>query len=84
MIIKVIAKPNSKIDKIEWKNNELHLKIKAKPIDGEANSYIIDILAEKLKTIKSNIFIKSGHNSKIKYIEINLDDSTWGKFIDRL
>lgn len=77
MIIKVIAKPNAKIDKMEWKNEELHIKIKTKPIDNEANNYIIEYLSKSLKIAKSHIFIKSGHKSKIKLLDIDINILDW-------
>lgn len=70
MIINVLAKPNSKIDKAELMNNVLYVKIKARPVDGEANNYLVKYLAEILSVSKSSIVIVRGHSSKYKVVEI--------------
>ena len=76
MIIHVLAKPNSKIDKAELVDDILHLKIKAKPVDGEANEYIIKYLSKILSVPQSSIHIRKGHSSKHKLIEapISIDE----------
>jgi uncharacterized protein (TIGR00251 family) len=73
MMFEVLAKPNSKIDTVEWKNDLLQLKIKAKPIDGEANKYIIIYLSKILGVSHYSIKIIKGQFSKHKAIEVPLE-----------
>lgn len=74
MQIRVKAKPGSKTDSITWTPEGIWLvKIKAPPIDGKANDYLIKFLAQCLKLRQNQIAIKSGHTSKLKTIE--LEDS---------
>lgn len=75
MIINVIVQPWAKQEKIEiqkwllW-DDIYKVRLRAKPIDGEANEALISALAEHFKTIKKNINIVSWWNSRMKRIEI--------------
>ena len=64
----VNLKPNSKLDKLKVENGILNLNIKALPVDGKANEYLIKLLSKKFKIVKSDILIIKGHKSKKKVI----------------
>ena len=49
------------------------IRIKERPIDGAANSYLVKFLSEKLNIRKSDIKIEKGLNSPFKKISINMD-----------
>ena len=53
----------------------LKIKVKARPIEGEANRNLIDFLSETFKISKSKIEILSGEKSREKnvYLEITKD-----------
>jgi len=71
MKIFVIAKPNSKEEKIEKINsNYFKIAVKEPPLKGMANKAIIRVLSEYFKVSKLNIKIVSGHTSRQKIIEI--------------
>ena len=56
----------TQIDKTHFED-----KTKELPINGRANLAIIELLAEHLKTAKTNIQISSGFGSKQKVLEVN-------------
>ena len=77
MILTLHVKPNSKVDQISWdENGHLKVKIRAQPIDGKANLYLVDYLSCIFKVPKSQITLLKGTNSGHKKIEItgNEDD----------
>jgi uncharacterized protein YggU (UPF0235/DUF167 family) len=49
------------------------VKIREKPIDGEANRWLIEALSEFFKIPKSHIHILYGHTSREKVVEIKMD-----------
>ncbi|MFN3995947.1 MAG: DUF167 domain-containing protein [bacterium] len=72
MKITVIAKPNSKKEKIEVINEKtLKIYISAPAVDNKANEAIIEVLSRYYKIPKTSIFISKGQKSKIKIVEIN-------------
>ena len=54
----------------EIMNNERKLRIKAPPVDGQANSYLIKYLAKLLKVPKNRVILESGQSSRSKRIRI--------------
>ncbi|MCX6808757.1 MAG: DUF167 domain-containing protein [Candidatus Berkelbacteria bacterium] len=72
MIITVKVVPGAKtgkIEKIDGSNFKIWLH--SKPIEGQANKSLIEVLSEYFNVAKSNIKIKSGSNSRIKIVEIS-------------
>lgn len=51
-------------------NEELKIKITAQPVENKANKALIEFLAKKLRTAKSNIQIIKGELSKEKTLLI--------------
>ena len=49
-------------------NDCLKIKLKAPPVDNEANKELVRFLAKTLKVPKSNIEIVSGHRQKRKVV----------------
>ena len=70
--IKVKITPNAHKDKIcgYIEKDILKIKIKAKPIDGKANLYLIKYLSKELDIPQSNFSIIKGRTSRIKILEI--------------
>ncbi|MES2212475.1 MAG: DUF167 domain-containing protein [Pseudomonadota bacterium] len=52
--------------------DELHVRLKAKPIDGEANSALIALLAKSFKIPKKDIVLKRGDESRHKVLQLPL------------
>lgn len=75
MKITAHVKPGSRKESIEWVENlfwekTLVIKIREKPVDGEANRGLIKALSEFFDVPKSRITILNGHTSREKVVEI--------------
>jgi uncharacterized protein (TIGR00251 family) len=71
MYFHCIVKPNSKTEGITVNpDSSLRIKIKAPPVDGKANEYLIGYLAEIFDLPKKNIRIISGFTGSHKRINI--------------
>jgi len=74
--IKVI--PNSSKNEIIFEQNFVKIKLTAPPVENNANKALIEFLAKKLKTAKSNIQIIKGETSKEKTLLISsVDEKTF-------
>lgn len=71
MIYQVLVKPNSKKGPlVEQRDHELTVYLRAKPVDGAANTELIKLLAKHFGIARSAINIKTGKTSRHKLIEI--------------
>ena len=52
--------------------DRLKIKIKAPPVDGEANECLVEFLSEVLKISKSGIHLISGESSRQKLVLVEL------------
>lgn len=66
-----VVPKSSKSEIVGIYNNCLKIKLKALPVDNEANEELIKFLASKLKISKSNLEIISGLKQKKKTLLIN-------------
>lgn len=65
------VKPNSKKGPLVIEHdNELTVYLREKPVDGEANTALIRLLAKHFGVSKTCITIKTGQNSRHKIIEV--------------
>ena len=79
MLIAVKVKPNSKFEKVEEPKTKLWedrsdfytVYVKEPPIEGRANDAVIRLLADHFGVARSNISLKRGATSKIKYFEVS-------------
>jgi uncharacterized protein (TIGR00251 family) len=53
-------------------DGRLKIKIKARPVDGEANENLIEFLSEVFKISKAKIHLISGESSRQKIILVEL------------
>jgi uncharacterized protein len=71
MKIEVIVHPNAKRPRIE---NDLlgmiHVYVNAPPLEGKANTAVIEALTKFFKTKKSKVILMKGNKSKNKIFEI--------------
>jgi len=75
MILRLHVKPNSKTDSITVDDGgNIRVRIRALPIDGKANKYLLEYLAEVFRLPKSKIEIIKGFNSPHKVIELHCAD----------
>lgn len=70
MKIKVIVKPNAKEEKVELVEGVYHVRVKARPVDGQANEAVIKILSEFFNVPKSKVQLCRGATSKFKFFEV--------------
>lgn len=71
MIYEVRVKPNSKKGPLVVADgNQLTVYLREKPIDGEANTALVRLLAKHFDVPKTAILIKTGNRSRIKLVEI--------------
>lgn len=76
IIQRIKVKPGSFNDEIIIDdNNDWTVKIKAKPIDGEANVYLVNYLSKQFNINKSAIRIEKGTTNQYKTLSINIDPS---------
>ena len=71
MKIGVKVVPGAKVTQIQTSIGEdLKVWVKGRPIEGEANLCVIELLAKHFNVKKSQISIVSGYKSRNKIIEI--------------
>ena len=63
----------------EWKSDPggrpfLEIRVAAAPADGAANDEVVRLLAKALGLAKSRLTIASGQTSRLKRIEVQLDE----------
>ena len=80
LLVKV--KPGSGKDEISVdEQNNFSIKIKAKPIDGEANDYLVKYLAKEFNLSKGSIQIEKGATSRLKRIALAIEQSALDELI---
>ncbi len=71
MLIKVKVSPNSKEEKIIKRSEDsFEIKVKAKPIKGQANKEAVQVLAFYFKIPKSKVKLIKGAKKQNKIFEI--------------
>jgi hypothetical protein len=81
MKLRIKVKPASKTDEIiREADGSLRVKIKAQPVEGKANKYLIGYLSEVLGLPKSKIVLLKGETNSFKTLEIEADED----YINRL
>ncbi|HXB11143.1 MAG TPA: DUF167 domain-containing protein [Bacteroidia bacterium] len=82
LLIKV--KPGATRDEISLDTeNNLSVRIKAKPIDGEANDYLVNYLAKEFNISRSKIQIEKGTISRSKRLAINIEQSQLDEILNK-
>ena len=71
MRIRVRVHPGARASKTEPRGDELHVWVRAPPVDGKANVSVIEALAELHNISKSAIRLVSGHTSRTKVFELD-------------
>ena len=74
MLLYVKAKPNQRFDRVEKVGDDWQIRLKAPAVDGKANEHLIEFLSEVLNISKSKIILKKGQTSKLKCLEIDLEE----------
>lgn len=83
MKLRLKVKPASKTDEIiREADGSLKVKIKAPPVEGKANKYLIEFLSGLLNLPKSKIVLLKGETNSFKTFEIDADEEyVTGKLI---
>jgi uncharacterized protein (TIGR00251 family) len=85
MQVHCLVKPKCKTDAISVNpDGSLRIKIKALPVDGRANEYLVKFLAEIFNVSKSSIRITSGFTNSHKRINIVAEDTYVKNIISKL
>lgn len=73
MQITVRVKPGSKKGPLVEQNADgsLTIFIRERPVEGQANRAVIELIAEQFDVAKSNVEIVRGETSKIKVLNIH-------------
>lgn len=75
MILHVKVKPNSKQDLIKQETDgSLKVYIKAPPVNGKANEYLVKFIAGIVDQPKSKVKLLKGETSAFKKLEIDADE----------
>ncbi len=71
MLLSIQVKPNSKVDHIEVdESGNLKVKIRAQPVDGKANQYLIEYIARFFNVSKTKVTLLKGSTNRYKRLEI--------------
>lgn len=83
MRISVKVKPTSRTDEISRdENGLLRVKIKAPPVDGKANKYLLEYFSKLLHLPKSKIKLLKGETSQFKELEIEIEEKEFKRILD--
>ena len=78
MKISVIMHPGSKkwpllTEEVDMRWHKIyHVRVREKPVDGDANKALVSFLADYFSFAKSSVTIVSGHTSRHKTISLPL------------
>jgi uncharacterized protein (TIGR00251 family) len=67
------VKPGASRDEIAIDTEEnISIRVKAKPIEGEANDYLVKYLSKELDISRGRIQLEKGATSRVKRISIDI------------
>ena len=70
--IRIQVKPGSRQDNItQQTNGEYLVRVKAKPVNGQANKAVIELLSKHFRIAKTRLQIKNGASSHHKTVVMN-------------
>lgn len=71
LVLQVLIQPNASKDEIVGlHDNRLKIRLKAPPVDGKANQYLIQFLAKSFKLPKKAISVTKGQTSRQKTVSV--------------
>ena len=75
MLLRIKVKPNSKTDDvIKEPDGSIKVRIKAPPVEGKANKYLVEFLAGYFGLSKSKVTLLKGETNQFKTLEIEADE----------
>ncbi|WP_020605638.1 DUF167 domain-containing protein [Spirosoma spitsbergense] len=85
MTLHLKVKPGSKVDQLFFDGaGLLNARIKAPARDGKANAYLIEFLANRLGTAKSNVTIVAGFTNPHKRLDLDVDREVYDRFLKKI
>ena len=85
MLLRIKVKPNSKTDEIiREADGSLKVKIKAQPVEGKANKYLVAYLSKVLNLPKSSITLLKGESNSFKTLEIDGNEEAINAVINKI
>jgi uncharacterized protein len=85
MKLRVKVKPGSKTDVvIREADGSLKVKIKAQPVEGKANKYLVEFLSGLLFLPKSKITLLKGETNSFKTLEIEAEEKYVNDILSKL
>ena len=70
LIVDIKVSPRSSVNRIEENVGEIRLRITAAPVDGKANTAVIEFLAKTLNVAKRDIEIVRGETGREKTVAV--------------
>ena len=75
MLLRIKVKPNSKTDDvIKEPDGSIKVRIKAPPVEGKANKYLVEFMAGYFGLSKSKVILLKGETNQFKTLEIEADE----------
>ena len=84
MKLQVFVKIGRKQGLLGWDGQQLTVGVDAPPIDGAANSRLVEILSEWLNVSKNKIQIIKGYTSRYKTLEIEIDQNDFKNLVNNI
>ena len=85
MLLRIKVKPNSKSDEvIREADGSIKVKIKAPPVEGKANKYLIEYVAARLQLPKSKVTLLKGETNHFKTLSIDAEEAVVEKLLATL
>lgn len=84
MKLRVLVKIGRRQGLTGWDGSRLYITIDAPPIDGGANTKLIEAISEWLDVSKSRVQISKGHTARYKTLEIDITEEQLNQFLSRL
>jgi uncharacterized protein (TIGR00251 family) len=76
MRLHIKVKPNSREDEVALEpDGAISVRIKAPPVDGKANKYLMVFLAEYFGLPRSRVRLLKGETNQFKVIEIDAEET---------
>lgn len=76
MLLRIKVKPNSRTDEVSREaDGTIRVKIKAPPVEGKANKYLIEYIATRLGIAPSRVVLLKGTGTAYKTLEIDAEEA---------
>jgi uncharacterized protein (TIGR00251 family) len=75
-VLSLRVTPRSSRDTIEWRDGELRIRLRAAPVEGQANEALLRLLAKRLGIPQADVEIVGGATSRTKRVRVHgLDEA---------